>query len=151
MFDKQKEVAVSSSSPKDSMTISYPIIHIRRASHLFLVLFHVLRKTFPFFSSWRVPLEQKGPSLIHFIIETLLTAQFSPINKYVWCSIEVLCNTCRTMESDSEINYYPNNFKWWACLCCFPADVMWMLTVRARCTIKPTSNNHKSQAGISRS
>lgn len=123
-FGNRKESAVPSSFPKNNTPIYYWTVEISRTSHLFLEFYFMFIKTCPFFSPWRVPLELKLPVTSHiphsyFITETLIKTQFSPINKYVWCYIEVLCNIHRTMESDSGINYY-ENWKQWACL--------WMLS-----------------------
>lgn len=94
-------------------------------SSIFRVLPHVY-KNIPIFlslksASWTEPASDFPHPSSYFITETLIKTQFSPINKYVWCYIEILCNTGRTMESDSGINYY-ENLKQWACL--------WMLSCR---------------------
>lgn len=86
----------------------------------FRVLFHVHKNISIFLflksASWTETASDFPHPSSYFITETLIKTQFSPINKYVWCSIEVPCNTCRTMESDSRINYYENNLKRRACL-----------------------------------
>lgn len=93
---------------------------------IFRVLFHVHKNTSIFLflksASWTETASDFPHPSSYFITETLIKTQFPPINKYVWCSIEVLCNTCRTMESDSRINYYQNNLERRACL--------WMLAGR---------------------
>lgn len=87
---------------------------------IFRVLFHIHKNISIFLFLKRASWTETASDFPHpsscFITETFIKTRFSPINKYVWCSIEVLCNTCRTMESASRINDCQNNLKRRACL-----------------------------------